>query len=139
MYDTITARHSVSHDQVVLMGRSLGTGVAVHVASERPVRGVILVTPFDSLVNVAKKHYPVFPVSLLMRHRFDSISLAPSLRMPMLALVAGEDEIIPESCSMNLASAWEGPGETVVIKGAGHNDISMHREYWEAINGFLHR
>lgn len=137
IYDEITTRHGISSDCVVLMGRSLGTGVATYVASQRPVAGVILVTPFDSLVNVAKKHYPVFPVALLLRHRFDSLSLAPSITAPMLALVASRDEIIPERCSMNLVNAWGGSSRARVMNGAGHNDISMASAYWQAINSFL--
>lgn len=135
--DAAVKRLGIRPDQIVLMGRSLGSGVAVHIAANRSVRGVILVTPFDSLVNVAKKHYPVFPVSFLMRHRFDSLSLAPRVDVPLLALIAEHDEIIPESNSRVLVENWKGPVRAVVVPGAGHNDISLNPGYWTAIQAFL--
>jgi pimeloyl-ACP methyl ester carboxylesterase len=119
------------------MGRSLGSGVAVHVASLRGVGGVILITPFDSLVNVAKIHYPFLPVKYLMRHRFDSVGLAPKIRIPLLAVVAGQDDIIPNQSSQKLVAKWGGEKSSVVIPDAGHNDIHQYRDYWQAIESFI--
>jgi pimeloyl-ACP methyl ester carboxylesterase len=75
----VLAAEGIDPAHVVLMGRSLGSGVAVHVAAKRKVGGVILVTPLDSLVNVARAHYPIFPVGLMLKHRFDSAALAPEI------------------------------------------------------------
>ncbi|MFH1152855.1 MAG: alpha/beta family hydrolase [Pseudomonadota bacterium] len=136
--DTLLAREGILPGHVVLMGRSLGSGVACHVASLRPVGGVILVTPFDSLVAVARHYYPMFPVGLMLRHRFDSMALAPSIRVPMLALVGENDEIIPRERSMALTRHWGGQVAAVVIEGAGHNDIHLSARYWQAVNGFIH-
>ena len=122
---------------MVLMGRSLGSGVAVYVASQRRVRGVILVTPFDSLLNVARHHYPILPVGLLLRHSFDSIGMAPAIPTPALFLVAARDEVIPPEFAVRLAQAWGGPRHTVHIEGAGHNDIQLEADYWQAVNRFL--
>ena len=135
--DQIAAREHIPLDHMVLVGRSLGSGVAVHVASHRAVRGVILITPFDSLVNVARHHYPIFPVRLLLKHPFDSRTLAPEIRTPALMLIAANDEIIPRKYSLNLARSWGGPMQTVVIEGAGHNDIQLDPIYWQALNTFL--
>ena len=137
VFDWVVAEHGVDPREVVLMGRSLGTGVAVHVASRRRVGALILVTPFDSLTNVAKAIYPFLPVERLLRHRFDSLALAPALDTPMLAMIAGRDEIIPNQNSLNLVNAWAGPAETHVVNGAGHNDISLYDTYWREINRFL--
>jgi pimeloyl-ACP methyl ester carboxylesterase len=122
---------------VVLMGRSLGSGVAVQVASHRPVRGLILVTPFDSLLEVARHHYRLLPVRLILRQRFDSIAKAPAIRVPLLALMGSADDIIPNASTQNLVAAWGGPARLVTIAGAGHNDISLLEGYWEAIRAFL--
>jgi pimeloyl-ACP methyl ester carboxylesterase len=135
--DTLVERDEIPLDHVVLMGRSLGSGVAVHVASQRPVRGVILVTPFDSLLNVARHHYPYLPVRLLLKHPFDSAALAPAIKLPALFLIGREDTIIPNSRSIRLAELWGGPVEAVTIEGVGHNDIQLNPRYWEAINQFL--
>jgi pimeloyl-ACP methyl ester carboxylesterase len=137
--DEITAREGISLSNVVLFGRSLGSGVAVHVASRRPVRGVILVTPFDSLVSVAKLHYPFLPVNLGLRHRFDSLSLAPGIKVPVLFLVSGRDTLIPPALSLNLAEAWGGPSRTVIIEQTAHNNIQTDDRYWGSIEAFLDR
>lgn len=135
--DHITASERIDPAHMVLMGRSLGSGVAVQVAARRKVGRVILVTPFDSLVNVARKHYPLFPVKLMLRHRFDSASLAPYIKIPALAIVAGKDQVIPGASSMHLVEKWGGPIETVTIENADHNDIGLFALYWKAINEFL--
>jgi uncharacterized protein len=135
--DTIVQRLALAPEQVILMGRSLGTGVAVQVAAQRPVAGLVLVTPFDSLVSVARKHYPFLPAGLLLRHRFDSLGLAPQRSQPALFLVAEADEIIPNSASLRLSGAWEGEVTLVTIAGAGHNDIHQSPRYWAAIREYL--
>ena len=136
-FDELTARRGVAPEHVVLLGRSLGSGVAVHVASRRPVRGVILVTPFDSLVGVAWRHYPSLPVNLVLRHRFDSLALAPSITVPALFLISGRDRLISPDLSFSLARAWGGPVQTVIIEQTGHNDIQTDNRYWNSINAFL--
>jgi hypothetical protein len=135
--DTVMSENGIRSEEVVLMGRSLGSGVAVHVASRRQVKGVILVTPFDSLVTVARRHYPFLPVRWMLRHRFDSLSAAPSISCPLLNLIAGRDEVIPRSSSLRLGEAWGGPVQTVVIQEAGHNDIGDFEAYWASIDHFL--
>jgi len=135
--DTLAARENIPMNHIVLMGRSLGSGVAVYVAAHRPVRGIILVTPFDSLLNVARHHYPVLPVKYLLKHPFDSAALAPGVKMPALVIIGDQDNIIPNQRSTELAQQWGGPLETMVIEGAGHNDIQLDHRYWEAINSFL--
>jgi hypothetical protein len=137
LLDTIVARLGVPADRVLLMGRSLGTGVAVQVAARRPVAGLILVTPFDSLVSVARRHYPFLPAGRLLRHRFDSRRLAPEMIQPALILVAGADEIIPNACSKRLVEAWGGDAAVVTLPSAGHNDIHLAPRYWVAIGDFV--
>ena len=136
--DTLTARESIALENVVVVGRSLGSGVAVDVAAHRPVRGVILITPFDSLLNVARHHYPYLPVRLLLRHPFDSAALARTLKIPALVLMGDQDDIIPNAHSLSLTRRWGGPVETVMIEGVGHNDIQTNERYWRAINRFLY-
>lgn len=135
--DTVTVREDIPLNHVVLMGRSLGSGVAVYVASRRAVRGVILITPFDSLVKVARHHYPFLPVGLLLKHPFDSAALAPDITVPALIVTGSLDEIIPAPRSERLARLWGGPVARVVIEGGGHNDLQMDAAYWNAINHFL--
>ncbi|MEA3194067.1 MAG: uncharacterized protein QOD26_2400 [Betaproteobacteria bacterium] len=123
--------------KIYAFGRSLGSGVAVRLAAERRVDAVILATPFDSLVQVAKRHYPFLPVGLLLKHRFDSISRAPKITAPLLCLVATRDSIIPPEHAKLLYDAWAGPKRWVALEEAGHNTVDAHPNYWRSINAFL--
>ncbi|NQT98248.1 MAG: alpha/beta hydrolase [Candidatus Marinimicrobia bacterium] len=139
IYDTMVGQYGFNPEQIILMGRSLGSAVAVHVAANRRVKAVILITPFNSMVKVGKTHYPLFPLGLLLKHRFDSIKIVSDLTVPMLTIIAEKDEIIPKACSLNLLQGWGGSSEMITIKSAGHNDISGYPEYWRGVNGFLDR
>jgi hypothetical protein len=134
VFDELAGQHSA----ISVIGRSLGSGVAVHLASVRGVRRLVLVTPFDSLVNVARAHFRYFPVSLLMRDRYDSGRLVPSIRAPVLIIIASNDEIIPRARSDALVAAF-GPSRArvTVLDGVGHNDIDGRPQYLESIAEFL--
>lgn len=139
IFDHFVKKYDASGQPIILMGRSLGTAVAVHVAGLRKVAGVILITPFDSLANVARVHYPFLPVKWVIRHPFNSIAKAPRIKTPMLTLIAGRDEIIPNKNSYRLVEKWAGPTRTVFIPDAGHNDIHLYPEFWTAIHAFINR
>jgi len=123
--------------KVVVFGRSLGSGAAVFLASQRKVDAVVLVTPFDSLVEVAKHHYPYLPVSLMLRHRFDSAQLAPKLAMPLLCIAAERDSVIPAAHARRLYEAWGGPKRWILLDGAGHNSTDGAAAFWPGIAAFL--
>ena len=74
IYDAVAARDGIDRNRIVAFGRSLGTAIAARVAAERPVAGVVLVSPYDSLAAIGSHHYPWLPVSLLLRHRFDALA-----------------------------------------------------------------
>jgi hypothetical protein len=123
--------------RVAVMGRSLGSGVAVHVAAQRPVAGVILVSPYDSVESVAKGIYPYLPISLMLKHRFDSLARAPGIKAPLLCLVASDDRVIPRPHSARLYAAWGGPRQWREIGAADHDSLAGEPEYWDAIAAFL--
>lgn len=137
IHDHARLRPDVSPGRIVAMGRSLGSGVAVHLAAHRPLRGVILASPYDSIAEVAKRHYPFLPVSLMLRHRFDSLASAPQIETPLLCLVATEDRIIPTPHSRVLFDAWRGPKAWREIPRSDHDSISSEPEYWRSIAEFL--
>lgn len=137
IHDAFASRDDVDPDRIVAMGRSLGTGVAVHLAAARRLAGVVLITPYDSMVAVAQMRYPLVPVDLLLRHRFDSIALAPRIHTPMLALVAANDEVIPPTQARALQAAWGGPSTWRLFAGANHGSISRAPGFWPAIAEFL--
>ena len=137
VYDALAARPEVDAKRIVAIGRSLGTGVATYLASQRPLAGVVLIAPFDSITAVGQRHYPYVPVRWLMGTRYDSLSRAPALRTPLLVITGEADRIIPAVHSERLYQAWAGPKRAVKIPRAGHNDLQEHEAYWAAIGKFL--
>ena len=122
--------------RIVAFGRSLGSGVAVQLAAERKLDAVILIAPFDSMVEVGRRHYPFLPVSWLLKHRFDSVSVAPKINVQLLCMVATHDEVIPAEHAKRLYDAWAGPKKWVEL-AASHNSIDGHPDYWPSIRSFL--
>lgn len=137
LYDHMVDVKGINPEHIVLMGRSLGSGVATYVASQREVAKLILVTPFDSLTEVAKVHMPWLPVSWILQHRFESVQRAPQIKQPALAIIAGQDQVVPPEHGKKLMAVWGGPFLIKVMPEAGHNDVSDFPEYWQAINAFL--
>ena len=125
--------------RVIAFGRSLGSGVAVHLAAQRPLAGVVLVTPYDSMAAVAKHHYPWLPVDSLLKHRFDSLALAPRLDAPLLMLIAEHDQVIPPEHAERLYEAWGGPKTKLILRGATHNSTDGDPDFWPSIDRFLGR
>lgn len=137
VYAAVAKRDDIDPRRIVVFGRSLGTGVATHVASQRPVAGAILASPYDSMTAIGKLHYPYLPVSLLLRHKFEAVDDAKTNRMPLLAIVGNADTIIPPSRSRALFDAWAGPKTWLAIPGADHNDLGARDEFWQGIARFL--
>jgi uncharacterized protein len=137
IYDYAAARPDVDPSNMVLLGRSLGTYFAVALAKRRPVRGVILATPFDSFAALGAEHYPWLPVGLLLNGRYDAVALAPAIRAPALFILAEHDEITPMENGASLARAWGAPQRTVTLTGARHYGIERRTEFWNAVGEFL--
>jgi hypothetical protein len=132
-------RARYSPDQVFLIGRSLGSGVACYAASRRKVQGAILVTPYDSIENVARAHYPWLPVTLFLRHRFASLEYVRDISCPLLVVYGGEDRVISPARTENLLRHIQGEKEVVLIPAADHSTIEMHPAYWQAVLRFINR
>jgi pimeloyl-ACP methyl ester carboxylesterase len=98
---------------------------------------VVLISPYDSMTALAQRHYPFLPVRLLLKHPFDSLSRAPAIKVPLLAIVAERDGIIPPEHSRRLHDAWGGPKRWSAVPRAGHNDLGPQSEFWGPINEFL--
>ena len=139
IYDAVAAREGIDRQRIVVFGRSLGTALAAHVAGERPVAGVVLVSPYDSLVAIGKHHYPWLPVSLLLRHRFDALGDATRGTMPMHAIVADSDSIIPIERSRALYDTWAGPKSWQVVRRSDHNTLGGTVDFWYGVTDFLAR
>ena len=131
-------RISQDHESIRVMGRSLGSGVAVFLAASEAVDKLVLITPFDSMVNVAGTHYPVFPVSVLLKDKYPSVDYAEEVSAATLILIGDQDRIIPKQHGLDLAAAFQPEQVRVeVLEGRGHNDINMHPGYFPLIQNFL--
>ena len=126
------------HDKILVFGQSLGSSVAIHMAAHRDIKKLILTTPFDSVVSVAKNNYPIYPVSLLLKERFDSLSLIGSVTAKTLMIIAEKDRIIPKKHAYKLAKAFKPEQLKIVeISNTGHNTVADHPQYEPAITDFL--
>jgi pimeloyl-ACP methyl ester carboxylesterase len=137
VYDYAAARPDVDAASIVVLGRSLGSYVAVAVAATRQTRGAILATPFDSLAAVGARRYPYLPLGILLGSRYDSAALAPSVSAPALFVLAERDDVTPVEHGAALATAWGGPYRTVTLAGARHYGIERRDEFWRAVGEFL--
>lgn len=129
---------SASHATIAALGRSLGSGVALHLAANRQLDHLVLITPYDSILEIAKTNFRFFPVGLLLKDRYDSLSIANHIRVPTLIIAGAQDNIIPISHSSRLFDAFD-PTITQMktIERAGHNNISEFTEFYKSIGQFL--
>lgn len=129
-----------SHPQIAVIGRSLGSGVAVRLASQRPATQLILVTPFNSLVEIATRQYPWVPVQWLLKDRFESGKYAAHISVPTLLLAASDDQVVPRASSQRLLGHFpKGVATLRVVPDSGHNSISERREYLQWMGELLNR
>jgi uncharacterized protein len=134
VFDWLTLRHH----RIAVIGRSLGSGVAVALAASRPVERLALVTPFDSISNVAADHFFWMPVRRLLRDRYDSLARIARVRAPLLIVVAEHDEVVRRARSDALISALPAARRhTVLIQGATHNDIGDFPAYRRSLADFM--
>jgi hypothetical protein len=121
--------------KVVVYGRSLGSGPAVRLAVETAPAALVLETPFLSLASMAAAQYPFVP-SILLKYPMRSDLDLPKVAAPTLVLHGDRDRVIPFAQGRALAALR--PGITfVAIPGAGHNDLALHADYWDALGRFL--
>jgi uncharacterized protein len=127
-------RVRVGHGDIIVVGRSLGSGVAVQLASLRPVTRLVLVTPYDSIVALAVRQFPYFPVRWLLEDRFESSKYAEKIEAPTLIIAAEYDEVIPRNSTESLLARFRrGVATLRVIAGTGHNTISESPDYVSAL------
>lgn len=126
------------HGSVSVMGRSIGGAVATYLATKRDVDKLVLVTPFDSAVNVGRTFYPFLPIDLILQERLDAAGMAAEITIPTLIVAAADDEIIPSENTENLLKAFvKTEVEFVSLEGTGHNTVQLHPDYKRTIATFM--
>lgn len=139
LYDWLAARGQVDCGRMAVVGRSLGSGVAVQVAKARPVRAAVLITPYDSIVAIAKRRFRVMPVDTLLRHRFESIKHAASLSAPTYVLRAASDDIVPKASTDELVARLAQLAGDEVVPESDHLNIPYLPATQGLIAAFLQR
>lgn len=121
----------------VVVGWSLGAAVAIHLAAgHEAIDGLIALSPWTSLSDVAAIHFPAWLTGLLLRESYDSVSLAGQIRCPSLLIHGARDRIIPVNQGRRLQAALPSV-EMVEIEAAGHNDLLADPDVWERMARFL--
>ena len=133
LFDAIRSKHT----SIDIMGRSLGTGMAVYTAAKRQGGKLLLTTPFDGILLAAKKAYPWLPVSLLLKDPFPSKDFAPDIDEQTEIIMAKNDQKIPNASSENLIKAFKKKPEVIVLRGTTHSAIVRHPLYLKTLQDFL--
>jgi uncharacterized protein len=121
----LATRGDVDPARLVYFGESLGAAVAVQLAAERPPMALVLRSPFTSLADVGRVHYPFLPVRLLLKDRYASIEQVGRLRCPVLVVAGERDGIVPWEQSRRLAAAIPERKRFVLVPGADHNSLEL--------------
>lgn len=114
------AAQGIDERQTVLVGWSLGTGIAVQMAVERQPEALVLLAPYTSIVDVGARRYPIFPVSLLMRDRFDSRSKIAAVHTPVMIVTGERDHVVPPDMGHDLYAAAGEPKLALFLPETGH-------------------
>ncbi|MNF54178.1 Alpha/beta hydrolase family protein [compost metagenome] len=134
LFDKVRALHA----EVALVGRSLGSGVAIRLASQRPASRLVLVTPYNSILELAQRQFPIFPVRWMLHDKYESWRYAPTIAVPTLVIAAEHDEVIPRWSTEKLIGQFRpGVARVEVIAGTGHNDIGESPEYLRLLRAGL--
>jgi pimeloyl-ACP methyl ester carboxylesterase len=116
-------------ENIILFGRSIGTGPTVYVASQKKVSKVILETPYSSVSDLVKKYFPIIP-TFLVNYKLPSDEWIGEVSAPIYIFHGTEDNVIPISICKKLISSIKGKYEFYVISGGNHNDLDDFQEYW---------
>ena len=125
VYDYLIATRGIEPSHIVAAGWSLGGAVAVDLASRKAVAGLIIFSAFTSGVDMGRRLMPFFPVSLLLRHRFDSLHKIQQIKCPILIGHGRRDRIVPLDMGQRLANAAKSPVTRLWIDEADHNDFYL--------------
>lgn len=139
IYDYFANRDDINKNNIVVISHSLGTGIAIHLALKRDIKGIILSCPYDKYVTgVIQEKLPLVPIKLLIKEEYNSISIAPKLNKPVLFLLAEEDKTVVRGRSMKLFDHWGSKNRKIsIINNTNHESITIHDLTWSNINTFL--
>ncbi len=134
LFDWVHARHPCT----AVVGRSLGSGIAIRLATQRPVSRLVLVTPYNSIEELAMGQFPFAPIKWMLQDKFESWRYAPHVTAPTLLIAAAADQVIPRSSTEALYSRFaDGVAALEIIPAVGHNSLSANPGYLRLLKGGL--
>ncbi len=134
IFDQIRSKHS----DISVLGRSLGSGVATYLASKREFEKLVLITPYDSALSMVQEKFPLYPMSILLKDKYDSVARAKDIETKTLVLIAEKDSVITMKHSQNLIDAFRSSKvEVKIIEDAGHNTILRDDRYYHLLHNFM--
>jgi fermentation-respiration switch protein FrsA (DUF1100 family) len=116
----------VAPKSIILYGESLGSGIAVRLAAEREVAGVILDAPYTSIVDVAAAAYPFLPVRAFLVDRYETTKYIANVEVPLLVLHGELDPVVPVAMGREVARLANEPKRLVVFPDGGHSDLYVN-------------
>eukprot|EP01030_Chromulinospumella_sphaerica_P011584 gene11584-11376_t len=132
LYDWLAERHHVDPKRIAVVGRSLGSGVAVQVAMERDAHAIVLITPYDSILAIAKRKFKAIPVEYVLRHRFESVKYAHHLKAPTYVLRAEQDDVVPHSHTDLLVEKLGQLHADEIVPDSDHLNIPALPVFWRS-------
>ncbi|MEZ2297950.1 alpha/beta hydrolase [Variovorax sp. RCC_210] len=123
-------RRALPHARLHVVGRSLGTGVAIQLVARQEFASLQLVTPYDSMLQVAKRRFPLVPLSLLLRHQFNSLEHSREVAAKTQVLLAERDDVVLPERSARLIEAWPTPISVQTVPGSDHHSIMGLEATW---------
>ncbi len=125
-------------NEIILYGRSLGTGIATYLASKNQPRQLVLETPYYSILDVAKHRFPIFPMERLLKYKFPTNEFIVDANCPITIFHGTADGIVPFSSAEKLYGvASKNSTQFIKIDGGGHNDLVDFEAYNNGIDGIL--
>lgn len=134
LYDLIKDNHT----EIIVSGRSLGSGIASYLASQRPIEKLVLITPYDSILEVAKDRYYIFPVEYLLKDTYKTIDIVKDIKAKTYIVTAENDTVVPKINSDRLINSF--PKEQIIVKeisNRNHIDISQDSNYRKYMMDFV--
>ena len=125
VYDYVDNLEFVDKENIIILGFSIGTGVATYVSSLREVNGLILLAPYDELLSIYNEKINIFygPLKMLVKHNITSYQYAADVRVSPLIIMTKDDQVINYKYSLNLVNYFKDTDDVIVLDGFGHNSF----------------
>lgn len=140
IYDYASQLTHIDKDNIVVLGYSIGTGVATYLSSQRDINGLILVSPYDEALSLYNDNLNIFhgPLKILAKYKFKSIEYAKNIDVSPLIFTSKDDEVIDWNFSVNLSKYFNTVEDVIILEGVRHNDYFAQKEVLEKIYQYLH-